>query len=112
MILIGIFLGVAIVTGGLTHVAAAGIVLGALAAGGYWVHDVKRRPRVACRVCKGSGDSRSRIGGFGPFRRPAGDCGHCGGKKGFPRPALRLVDGGERKKILDGIRRAKEAMKR
>lgn len=112
MILIAIFGVTAIAVGGLTHAAAAGIVIGIIVTAGYWVRDVKRRPQVACRVCGGSGDSLSRIGGGVLFRRPLGACGHCGGKKGFPRPALRLVNPGRRKRILDEIARAKEAEKR
>ena len=111
VILVVIFAVTALVTGGLTHAPAAGIVLGIIAAGGYYRYDVRRRPKVACRACGGTGDNLSRIGG-GPFRRPRGACGHCGGKKGFPRPALRLLDGGRRRKILDEITRAKEAMKK
>ena len=110
MILIAVFAVTAIATAGLTHLPALGIITGILAAGGYWVHDVKRRPKVACRSCGGSGDSMSRIGG-GMFRRPRGACGHCGGKKGFPRPALRLISPGRHRKILDEISRARESMK-
>src|SRR5690348_7844477 len=111
MILVVIFAVTAIVTGGLTNLPVLGIIAGIIAAGGYYWHDVKRRPKVACRVCGGSGDSVSRLGG-GPLRRPVGPCSHCGGKKGFPRPALRLLDSGKRRKILDEIDRAREAMKR
>jgi hypothetical protein len=110
MILIVIFLVTAFAVGGLTHVAAAGIVLGVVATGAYYVHDVHRHPKVACRACGGSGDKVSHIGG-GPLRRPRGACGHCGGKKGFPRPALRLLDGGQAKRIRAEIARAKEARK-
>lgn len=111
MILVAIFAVTALAVGGLTHVPALAIAAGVIAAGGYWVHDVRRRPEVACRACGGSGDSVSRIGG-GLLRRPLGPCGHCGGEKGVPRPALRLIDGGRRRKILDGIARAKEGMKK
>lgn len=111
MILIAIFAVTAVVTGGLTHAPAAGIVIGVIAAAGYWVHDVRRRPKVACRACGGSGDNLSRLGG-GMFRRPRGACGHCGGKKGFPRPALRVLDSGRRKRIMDEIARARESVKR
>jgi len=111
MILIVIFAVTAIVIGGLTHVAVLGIILGAVAAGAYYRHDVKRHPRVACRFCGGSGDHVSRLGG-GWSRRPAGACGHCGGKKGVPRPALRIIDSSERKKILTAIATAKKAIRR
>jgi hypothetical protein len=110
MILVAIFLGTLFVTGGLTHLPVLGVVLGVVVTGSYWVHDVKRHPKVACRVCGGSGDKVSRIGG-GPFRRPRGACGHCGGKKGFPRPGLAIIDPAGRRKILDEIVRAKESRK-
>lgn len=111
MIIIVIFAVVTVVVGGLTHVTAAGVILGAVAAGAYYVHDVKRHPRVACRACGGSGDHVSRIGG-GVTRRPRGACSHCGGKKGVPRPALRLIDNSERKKILAAIVTAKKTIRR
>jgi hypothetical protein len=111
MILIVIFAVVAIVFGSLTHVPVLGIVFGVIATGAYYVHDVKRHPRVACRVCHGSGDKVSRVGG-GVTRRPRGACSHCGGKKGVPRPALRLIDNSERKKILAGIIQAKKLIRR
>ena len=110
MILIVIFAVVAVVTGGLTNVPVLGIVLGIAAAAGYWVHDVKRHPKVACRVCGGSGDKLSRIQGS-LIRRPRGACGHCGGKKGFPRPALRVIDGEQARRIRDEIAKAKQARK-
>lgn len=109
MILIGIFLGTAFVTGGLTHLPVLGIIFGVIVTGVYYVRDVRRHPKVACRVCSGSGDKVSPIFG-GPFRRPRGACGHCGGKKGFPRPALQLIDPGRRRKILDEIAKAKESI--
>ena len=111
MILVVIFAVTAIAIGGLTHVTAAGIVLGIVATAAYYRYDVRRHPRVACRVCGGSGDKVSRLGG-GWTRRPRGACGHCGGKKGFPRPALRVFDSARRKQIMSDISRAKEAMKR
>lgn len=110
MILIVIFAVTAIAVGGLTHAPLAGIVIGIIAAVGYYRYDVKRRPKVACRACGGSGDNVSRLGG-GWFRRPRGACGHCGGKKGFPRPALRVLDPARRKQIMDEIARAKESVK-
>lgn len=111
MILIAIFAVTAIVIGGLTHVTVLGIILGVVVTAWYYVHDVKRHPRVSCRFCGGSGDHQSRLGG-GRLRRPAGNCGHCGGKKGVPRPALRLIDNGERKRILAAITTAKRGMRR
>jgi len=111
VVLIGIFAVVAIAAGGLVHSAAAGVVLGIVAVAGYYRYDVRRRPRVACRACGGSGDNLSRLGG-GPFRRPRGACGHCGGRKGFPRPALRLFAPARRRQIMGEIARAKETMKR
>lgn len=111
MILIAIFAVTAIGIGGLTHVPVLGIILGVVATGIYYRHDVRRHPRVACRACGGSGDHVSRVGG-GPLRRPRGACGACGGKKGVPRPALRLVDGSERKKILAAIATAKKTIRR
>ena len=111
MILVIIFLVTAFVTGGLTHTAAAGIILGIVTAGGYWVYDVKRHPKVACRVCGGSGVKVSKVQGS-LIRTPVGDCGHCGGKKSFPRPALRVIDSSQRQQIMTGIRKAKDARKR
>lgn len=111
MVLIAVFAVTAVITGGLTHAPLAGIVIGVIAAGGYYRYDVRRHPRVACRACGGSGDKVSRLGG-GPFRRPRGPCSHCGGKKGVPRPALRLFDSDERKKILTAIATAKKLIKR
>lgn len=111
MILIVIFAVTAIAVGGLTHVPVLGIILGAVLAVRYYVYDVKRHPRVACPVCKGSGDKKSRLGG-GRLRRPMGACGHCGGKKGVPRLALRVLDNDARKKILTAIATAKKAIRR
>ena len=111
MILIVIFAVTAVVTGGLTHTAVLGIVLGVVTTAVYYVHDVKRHPKVACRACGGSGDHASLVGG-GLLRRPAGACGHCGGKKGVPRLALRLIDNGEREKILAAIASAKKKIRR
>ena len=112
MVLIAIVAVTAIVVGGLTHAVTVGIVLGVILAGGYYLHDVRRNPKVACRRCGGSGDNLSRLGGGWLFRRPRGPCGHCGGKKGVPRPALRFIDNAERKKIRDAIRTAKKAIRR
>lgn len=111
MVLIAVFAVTAIAIGGLAHAPLAGIVIGVIAAGGYYRYDVRRRPKVACRSCGGSGDNLSRLGG-GQFRRPRGACGSCGGKKGVPRPALRLLAPARRKRILAEIARAKESVKR
>lgn len=112
MILIVIFAVTAVAVAAVTHVTVLGIILGVIAAGWYYVRDVKRHPRVSCRFCGGSGDHQSRLGRGVMLRRPAGNCGHCGGKKGVPRPALWLVDSGQRKKIIAGIVTAKKAMRR
>jgi hypothetical protein len=111
MVLVVIFAVTAIAVGGLAHAPAVGIVLGIVAAAVYYRYDVRRHPRVACRACGGSGDHVSRLGG-GWLRRPRGACSHCGGKKGVPRPAHRLFDSGERKKILAAIGTAKKTIRR
>jgi hypothetical protein len=111
MILVVIFLVVAFVAGALTHVAAVAVVLGLVVTGGYWVYDVKRHPTVACRVCGGSGLKVSRVQ-TSVTRTPAGLCGRCGGKKVFPRPALRVIDSSQREQIVSGIKKAREARKR
>jgi hypothetical protein len=110
MILVVIFLVVFVVMGALTHLPAVGIILGAVVTIAYWVYDVKRHQKVACRVCGGSGDKLSAVQGA-LIRRPRGPCGHCGGKKGFPRPGLRIVNSGQHKKLTSEIKRAKEQMK-
>lgn len=74
-------------------------VIGGAVAITYWVWDVRRHPRVQCRMCSGSGDHHSKLGG-GQFRRPFGDCWYCGGRKAFPRFGLRFVD----RKRYDEIR--------
>jgi hypothetical protein len=69
---------------------------------------VKRHPRVACRICSGGGDERSRLGRKGSLiRNPFGNCWCCGGRKAHPRLALWLVDNTEHKKIRAEIARAK-----
>lgn len=107
MILLIIAVITAIVIGALTHVAMLGIVLGVIVAGVYYVRDVKRHPRVPCRVCTGSGGENSRIGGGRWIRRPSGDCWCCGGKKAHPRPALRFLDPGQHRSIKAEVDRAK-----
>lgn len=101
-----VFVIVAIAVTGMTHAVAAGIIAGLAVVGIWFARDVKRRPKVKCRDCGGSGDSNSvfRL----PFsRRPAGACGKCGGKKAAPRMALRFVDPGQRARILTEARNAR-----
>ena len=82
-------------------------VLGVITAGFWYRRDVKRHPRVACRVCSGGGDEKSKIGGSGWFRRPFGNCWCCGGRKAHPRLALRFIDSGKHRDIKAEIARAK-----
>jgi hypothetical protein len=64
----------------------AGIAAGLLAgAGAYWL-DVKCRPLVPCRVCKGRGSHGSLL-----FAKPFGLCWCCRGSKSHPRFAARLL---------------------
>jgi hypothetical protein len=107
MILIGIFAGVSIAAGALLHLGMFGVVPGVLAAVLYYVRDVKRHQRVPCRVCTGSGDEHSRLGGGGWFRRPFGNCWCCGGRKSHPRLALRIIDPAAHERIKNEIERAK-----
>lgn len=64
---------------------------GAVAALLWYRWDVRRHPRVSCRMCRGSGDHRSGISGK-HVRTPFGDCWCCGGRKTHPRFAARLLD--------------------
>lgn len=68
----------------------------------YW-RDVRRHPRVRCRVCSGGGGHHSRIGGGRYLRRPFGDCWCCGGRKAHPRLAARLLDPEGHRKIKADI---------
>lgn len=75
------------------------VVLGVL----YLRWDVRRHPSIKCRVCNGSGDHLSRLGGFWIARKPFGDCRCCGGKKVHPRFAARFFDPAGRQAIQDKI---------
>jgi hypothetical protein len=73
----------------------------------WYRRDVRRHPRVRCRMCAGGGDSRSRLGGKGWFRRPFGDCWCCGGRKAHPRLAARFLDPEGYRKIRAEIERGR-----
>jgi hypothetical protein len=105
------FAVIAVVIGAVVHSVLAGAVVAAVAIGIWWRHDVRRRPSVPCSRCNGSGSTRSAFGG-GLLRRPAGDCGHCGGKKGVPRLALRVADSAAWRSIRAGISKGKGAIRR
>lgn len=106
MILVAVFIAVLFLAGSL---GAWAWVLAALAAVAWYLADVRRHPRVACRWpgCKGSGASYSRVGDGRWLRRPFGDCRCCGGKKAHPRLALRVVAPDRYKSIRTEIERAK-----
>lgn len=106
MILVGIVVAAGVL-GASAHLGYAGLAAGVVVAAFWYRHDVKRHPRVRCRVCAGSGDEHSRIGGSGQFRRPFGNCWCCGGRKAHPRLALRIVDPGRHRDIKNEIARAK-----
>ena len=108
MILIGILAGVTMLLHALGLPAVAAVVLAVLVTGMYYWRDVRRRPRVPCRPCTGSGASRSRLGGAGYFRRPFGNCWCCGGTKAHARLALRVIDHSRYQAIRDEIRRERE----
>ena len=98
---------------GVATVIAAGKIgpvawaLGVIIAVIYLRYDVRRNPRVRCRVCKGSGDNDSKLGGTGWIRRPFGDCWCCGGRKSHPRLAGRIFAPAQYKAIKDEIRNAR-----
>lgn len=102
-----ILFGVPVVLGYHFGLGLASWALGLIAAGAWYIRDVKRHPVVRCRVCSGGGDEKSRLGGSGWFRRPFGNCWCCGGKKVHPRPALRFLDAGKYRKIQAEVRQAK-----
>lgn len=104
MILAAVFIAILFLAGGTGTLAW---VLAALAALAYYVLDVRRNQRVACRVCGGSGIRGSRLKGGKWFRRPFRDCWCCGGKKAHPRLALRVLDPGRYNSIRNEIRRAR-----
>lgn len=108
MILAGIAVAVIVAALGLHLPFWAGIVLAVPAAGVYYWRDVRRRPRVPCRMCTGSGASASHLGGGRYFRKPFGDCRCCGGTKAHARLALWLIDGDRYRTIRDEIRRERE----
>ena len=108
MILAGIAAAVIVVALGLHLPFWAGVVLAIPVTGAYYWRDVRRRPRVPCRFCAGSGSTGSRLGGGGFFRRPFGDCWCCGGTKAHARLALRFIDSGRYQSIRTEIRNERE----
>jgi hypothetical protein len=107
VIILGTFIAVLFLARGTGFLAWA---LAALAAGGYYAWDVRRRPRVPCRACQGSGSNASRLGGSGWFRRPFGDCRCCGGRKSHPRLALRLLAPARYKDIKAEITKGRDSI--
>lgn len=106
MILAGIFIAVVILASA-AKLGPFAWVLGVIVAGLYYRYDVKRHPRVPCRVCKGGGGKDSRLGGGGWFRRPFGDCWCCGGRKAHPRFGLRVIDQQQYQRIRQEIGQAR-----
>jgi hypothetical protein len=117
MIIIGIFVVITVVVGTLTRAIAAGVAVGLAATVLYYLADVKRNPRVACRWpgCKGSGGNYSLIGRNGEsgmFRNPFGDCWCCGGRKSHPRLALKFISPEEYRRIKGEVSKGRKAIKR
>ena len=107
MILAGLFLAVLFLARGL---GALAWVLAAAASFSYFWYDVRHNPRVPCRVCKGSGRQGSRLGGGRHFRRPYRKCRCCGGRKGHPRLAARVLDPRGFRRVRDEVRKARGAL--
>lgn len=110
MIPLAVIIVATVITAG--KIGPAAWVLGVIIAFAYYRHDVRRNPRVRCRVCKGSGDNMSRLGGAGWLRRPFGNCLCCGGQKSHPRLGARFLAKDQYRDIKNEIRNARERISR
>jgi len=104
VILAAVFIAVLFLARGL---GALTWVLAAAASVLYFCYDVRHNPRVPCRVCRGSGRQGSRLGGGRVFRRPYRMCRCCGGRKGHPRLAARIIDPASWHRIRDEVAKAR-----